>query len=110
MVEKLEALVNRLEAAVARQEALAAGGGAGGAAGGSSTGGCALAKQYAGAVKSLIDALRAKTTELGNQYVTDLTERYVQLVIMQGQTLTTMSRFQKPDNIQFLFKPIGEAL
>ena len=66
MVEKLEALVNRLEAAVARQEALAAAGGAGGAAGGSSTGGCALAKQYAGAVKSLIDALRAKTTELGN--------------------------------------------
>ena len=110
MVEKLEALVNRLEAAVARQEALVAAGGAGGAAAGSSTGGCALAKQYAGAVKSLIDALRAKTTELGNQYVTDLTERYLQLVVMQGQTLTTMSRFQKPDNIQFLFKPIGEAL
>lgn len=51
MVEtKLEQLVQRLEAAVARQEALA--GGAGPVSGGGGGGGCALAKQYAAAVKA----------------------------------------------------------
>ena len=69
MVEaRLESLVQRLEAAVAKQESLAGGAGpTGGAArGGSGTGGCALAKQYATAVTPLIADLRAKTTDLGN--------------------------------------------
>jgi len=28
---------------------------------------------------------------------------------MQGQTLTTMSRFKKPADVQFLFAPLREA-
>jgi len=66
MVEaKLESLVQRLEAAVARQESLA--GGAGAASGGAGgTGGCPLAKQYAAAVKPLIDDLKAKTAAAEN--------------------------------------------
>jgi len=79
-VSALESLVKRLEAAVARQEALAAGQGA--SAGPSGPGACALASNFAAAVQSNIDELRAKTSALGNQYVTDLTARYVQLVIM----------------------------
>lgn len=58
MVEaKLEQLVQRLEAAVAKQEAMSAGG-AGAASGGGGAGGSPLAKQYASAVTSHIDVLR----------------------------------------------------
>ena len=68
MVEaKLEQLVQRLEAAVSRQEAMAGGaGGAGAASGGGGPGGSPLAKQYAAAVTSHIDTLKAKTTACGN--------------------------------------------
>ena len=34
---------------------------------------------------------------------------FVKLVIMQGQTITTMARFSKPADIQFIFVPIREA-
>ena len=58
MVEaKLEQLVQRLEAAVAKQEAMGAGG-AGAASPGGGAGGSPLAKQYAAAVTSHIEALR----------------------------------------------------
>ena len=84
MVEaKLEQLVQRLEAAVAKQEALAGGaGGAGAAAAGGGAGGCPLAKQYAAAVTSHIDALRAKTTACDNTYVTEMTGTFIKLVIL----------------------------
>ena len=86
MVEsRLEALVTRLEAAVARQEALAAAGGAvGGGAAQSGPAACALASSWASTLEPLVADLRAKTGELGNQYVTDCTGRFLQLVIMQG--------------------------
>lgn len=91
---------------MAKQEALAAAGGAAmGGSGGSSTGGCALAKQYAAAVKAHIDTLREKTVACANQYVTDMTGTFLELVIMQGQVLTTMDRFSKPADVQFLFAP-----
>ena len=106
MVEtKLEQLVQRLEAAVARQEALA-GGGASSASANSGGGGCPLAKQYAAAVKSQIGAVREKTAACGNQYVTDMTTTFIQLVIMQAQVLNTMARFSKPADVQFLFAPL----
>lgn len=41
--------------------------------------------------------------------MTDLTTRYIQLVIMQGQVLNTMAMFKKPAEIQFLLKPLQEA-
>lgn len=67
MVEsKLESLVQRLEAAVARQEALAGGAGAASAGSAGGAGGCPLAKQYAAAVKPLIDDLKAKTAAAEN--------------------------------------------
>ena len=78
----LEALVKRLEVAVARQEALAAGGQ--GAAGPSGPGACALALSWKATFEPQIEDLRAKTTALDNTYVTDLTTRFIQLVIMQG--------------------------
>ena len=66
MVEaKLETLVSRLEAAVAKQEALAGGARPAQTATGG-TGGCALAKQYASAVTSHIETVRAKTVAVGN--------------------------------------------
>ena len=72
MVEaRLESLVQRLEVAVARAEGLSGGQSSGGGqapSGGS--GGCALAKSYVTAVTPLMDAVKAKTAELGNQYVT----------------------------------------
>ena len=41
-----------------------------------------------------------------------MTGTFIKLVIMQGQVLTTMARFQKPADVQFLFAPArayGEA-
>jgi len=70
---------------VAKQEALA--GGASPAQGGSTgggAGGCPLAKQFAAAVTSQIVDVRAKTAAVGNQYVTDMTNTFIQLVILQG--------------------------
>ena len=61
----LEALVKRLEAAVARQEALAAAGGQG-AAGPTGPGACALAMSWKAAVESQIEDLRAKTAAVEN--------------------------------------------
>ena len=116
MVEsRLESLVQRLEAAVVRAEGLS--GGASGAAGaqasaGGGGGGCALAKAFATAVSPAIAELKAKTAALGNQYVTDMTATFLQLVHSQGQTLTTMAKFKKPADVQFLFsllRAAGEA-
>ena len=117
MVEsRLESLVQRLEAAVVRAEGLSGGaGGAGGAqasAGGGGGSGCALAKAFATAVSPAIAELKAKTAALGNQYVTDMTATFLQLVHSQGQTLTTMAKFKKPADVQFLFSLLrasGEA-
>jgi len=112
MVEaRLEALVQRLEAAVSRQEALMNQGGPAPQqrAGNSSVGGCPLAKSFAAAVKGHVEAVRTKTAALGNDYVTEMTTNFVQLVIMQGQTLTTMARFQKPGDTQFLLAPLQAA-
>ena len=70
MVEaKLESLVQRLEAAVAKQEAMAGGAGPASASTGGS-GGCPLAKQFATAVTCHIDWIKAKTAALENSYVT----------------------------------------
>ena len=41
-----------------------------------------------------------------------MTGTFIKLVILQGQVITTMARFQKPADVQFLFAPIrasGEA-
>lgn len=76
MVEaKLESLVQRLEAAVAKQEALA--GGASSPAQAATTGGCPLAKQFASAVTQHIETVRAKTATLANEYVTDRTGAFI---------------------------------
>ena len=45
-------------------------GGQGAPAQGGGSGACALAKGYASTVSPLVDNLKARTTELGNQYVT----------------------------------------
>ncbi len=91
MVEaKLEALVNRLEAAVARLE------GAGGGAGAAATGGApssALAQTFAKATKAHVTELLAKTADCGNEYVTTMTGTYVRLIYSQAQVLNTMARF-----------------
>ena len=57
-------------------------------------------------MQSHIDTLRSKTPACENQYVTDMTNTFLQLVIMQGQTITTMARFKKPADVQFLFAPL----
>lgn len=41
--------------------------------------------------------------------MTALTEKWLTLVYVQGQTLTTMGRFKKPADISFLFAPAQEA-
>ena len=71
MVEaRLESLVQRLEVAVARAEGLSGGQSSGGQSSSGGSGGCALAKSYVTAIAPLMDAVKATTAELGNQYVT----------------------------------------
>ena len=41
--------------------------------------------------------------------MTDMTGTFLELVIMQGQVLTTMDRFSKPADVQFLFAPLRAA-
>lgn len=89
MVEsKLEALVNRLESAVARLE-----GGQGGAAASGGAPSSALAQNFAKATKSHIAELQAKTADCANEFVTTMTGTFVRLVYAQAQVLNTMARF-----------------
>lgn len=58
----------------------------------------------------LIDVLKAKTDETGNDYVKDISNRFLQLVYMQGATLNTMAKFSKPADTQFLFELYKQAM
>ena len=111
MVEaKLESLVQRLEAAVIRQEALAAGGGSSQpAAQASGPKMCQLAKDYVAAVSPALDALKAKTAELDNSYVTELVGNISQLAVMQVSVLNLMATFRRPADVQFLITASQQA-
>ena len=92
MVEaKLEQLVNRLEKAVERQEAIASSGG--GATGGSSGATVSIPKvirDYVKAMEPKIADMRAKTADLGNAYVTATSETY--FILIHQQALTMMAK------------------
>ena len=104
MVEaKLEQLVQRLEAAVSRQEALGAGGSAGGSAAASKPAGPvgALAGELLALTGPLLEEVKAKAAAIGNASVTQGTDFYIEAMKLQGALLTTMAKFRKPADISF---------
>ena len=112
MVEsKLESLVQRLEAAVARQEALAAGVGVAGGAPAASAGVkmCKLAREYVAEVSPALDDLKAKSGDLGNKYVDELVATLTQIVVMQVPVLNTMAQYKKPEDVQFMIAAVQQA-
>ena len=110
MVEsKLESLVQRLEAAVARQEALAAAGGGGAPAASAGVKMCKLAREYVAEVSPALDDLKAKSGDLGNKYVDELVATLTQIVVMQVPVLNTMAQYKKPEDVQFLIAAVQQA-
>jgi len=58
----------------------------------------------------LIDDFKAKTDETGSDYVKDVSNKFLQLVYMQGATLNTMAKFSKPADTQFLFELYKQSM
>ena len=82
MVEsKLQSLVERLEKAVERSEALSVGGGGGGAPSGGSGGSVPkVARDYAKAMEPKIAAVKAAAAALGNAYITTATNDFCMVI------------------------------
>ena len=103
---KLESLVQRLEAAVARSEALAAGAGQSASSGPSGPKMSKLAREYVAAVSPALDTLKARTADLDNSYVTELVSMLSQLAVKQVSVINLMAAYKKPADVQFLVSDV----
>lgn len=56
-----------------------------------------------------VDAFKAKTAALNNDFVNDVTKRYLQVLYSQAAAFNTMAKFSKPAQPQFMFKVFQEA-
>ena len=97
MDQKLSALIERLEKLVERQEA-AAGSATGIAVPSLSAGSvAAIVKAWQKEVISKVQSFKDATAALNIAQVTDASNLFVELVHLQSAVLATMSKFQKPD-------------
>jgi len=93
---KLQSLVERLEKAVERAEANAAGGGGGAPAGGSVGAVPKLVREYIAAMEPKIAASKAAAATLGNSYITNATNDFCEILVQQAVWMVAKGKFTKP--------------